>query len=301
MQYTPAVETSIHEGVFYYPPSFTISLIVGRAPSFARTTRPRCSSRQRRQSRKGAFCIMGRFIDLTGQRFERLVVLERVGFRNHEITWLCQCDCGKRKLIKGGNLRKRLTRSCGCLAKEQTSAMMRTHGMTQTRVYRIWAAMHRRCYEYKFKQFSDYGGRGIEVCESWHSFENFFADMGNPPSPSHSLDRKDVNGHYHPDNCKWATALEQGSNKRDNTLITFRDKTQTLSEWARETGLQVATVCQRLRRGASIERALTSGKLLRISKQRICLEPECSRMSESRGLCGKHYQRLRAKQRGGWR
>lgn len=243
---------------------------------------------------------MGRFLDLTGRRFGRLVVLERAGYRKGGITWRCLCDCGKRVIIQGGNLRNGLTRSCGCLAREQVAARMRKHGMTQTRVYRIWNAMHRRCYEPNFKQFANYGGRGIEVCERWHSFENFFADMDNPPSIEHTLDRKDVNGHYSPDNCKWSTAKEQGRNRTDNTLITLNDKTQTLSDWAEETGLGIATICQRIRRGSTPERALTPGRLKRVKIDGECSEPNCDRQIDSRGLCNKHYQRLRAKERGGW-
>ena len=125
--------------------------------------------------------------------------------------------------------------------------------------YNIWMGMLDRCRRKTFKQWRDYGGRGVTVCERWESFELFLEDMGRRPSPKHSLDRyPNKNGNYGPDNCRWATTVEQCNNKRNNVLITFRGKTQTVELWCEELGIKKSTVWARLWKGWDIESALTA-------------------------------------------
>lgn len=166
-----------------------------------------------------------KFKDMTGQKLGKLTVLERApNNKLGDAMWLCACECGKTKVIKGVQLRKtnQPTRSCGCMQIENmVKASIKahtTHGHTvggTTPEYRAWCKMKERCCNTKNKDFPDYGGRGITVCARWlNSFENFFSDMGLKPSPDHSLDRVNVNGPYSPDNCRWATKLEQAQNKR---------------------------------------------------------------------------------------
>lgn len=132
------------------------------------------------------------------------------------------------------------------------------HGMHNSLEYHIWEAIIQRCRNPKDRGFKHYGARGIQVCDAWLDFVNFYQDMGPRPSPKHSIDRRDNNGPYSPDNCRWATLVEQHSNTRRNILITWRNETYTLSEWARRTGINRATLHQRLKHGWNLDETFTS-------------------------------------------
>ena len=192
-------------------------------------------------------------IDLTGQKFGKLLVIRRDGSApnggSKAPMWLTRCDCGQEKRMNGSNLRRGVSKSCGCTLKK--------HGMFGTPEYRIWDSMVRRCHNPKHQAFKDYGGRGITVCASWRKFENFFQDMGRAP-PGMWLDRINNNGNYEPGNCRWATPTQQGRNKRTNRLLTVGDVTATVPEWAERSGLKRTTIKERLRRGWSPLRAVTA-------------------------------------------
>jgi hypothetical protein len=159
-------------------------------------------------------------VDLTGQRFGRLVVKKLAGTQGTKRTWLCQCECGRKLIVTGSNLRTGNTNSCGCLHREhaiERGRNSRTHGnWTNGRAsptYRSWRSMHDRCKHPYMNGFEYYGGRGISVCDSWKYFETFLSDMGERPA-GHSLDRINPDGNYEPNNCRWATRLEQRHNRR---------------------------------------------------------------------------------------
>ncbi len=200
-------------------------------------------------------------IDLVGQQFARLTVLSRAGSQNKKSTWLCRCQCGKEVVVKSDNLKNGNTKSCGCQKRDSTIATMqatkRTHGLSQSAEYRIWVSIKQRCFNPKDAAYPDYGGRGITVCDSWrNSFEAFYADMGARPDPDMSIDRRDVNGHYSPENCRWATQEEQCNNRRNNHLIEHDGQRKTLTQWARAAGLHPNTIRLRLRNGWTMEEAM---------------------------------------------
>ena len=132
-----------------------------------------------------------------------------------------------------------------------------THGMSKTPEYDAWYHMKVRCFNPNYKQYSDWGGRGITVCDRWLNFKNFIADMGTKPSPKHSLDRINNDGDYCPKNCRWATRAEQQNNLRNNKpLITIDDVTLTISQWAKKMNIGANVIQNRLNRGWSEYKAV---------------------------------------------
>jgi hypothetical protein len=197
-------------------------------------------------------------VELVGQRFGRLVVLQHAECVKYRDYWHCGCACGNVKVVRGQHLKSKNhgIRSCGCLMRRTT------HGQAglgkRTKTYRCWQNMLDRCYNPNKTGYKYYGGRGITVCRRWReSFENFYADMGDKP-PGMTLERIDNNRGYSPDNCKWATRSEQNQNRRNAALITYKGRTHNIVLWARKLGINSKTLWNRLHRyGWSLERALT--------------------------------------------
>ena len=202
--------------------------------------------------------------NLLNNRFGKLVVKAVVpDLIKYHTRYLCVCDCGTEKEVDAKHLISGRTKSCGCFSKENAklnatlnkSCVVKTHGMSESSEYIIWLGIKARCLR-KSISSKNYKDRGITICDRWMKFENFISDMGKRPSMEFSVDRIDNSKGYSPDNCRWATSLEQASNKRNNRLITFNGKTKHQAEWAREVGLKIATLHARLKSGWTIERAL---------------------------------------------
>lgn len=204
--------------------------------------------------------MTGTAFDLTGKKFGRLTVIEMAAekMKSGEAKWVCRCDCGTSRLVPSYRLRSGRTKSCGCLAREQVASRNTKHGMFGTRIYRIWSGMMTRCTNENAINYADYGGRGIKVCDAWQQFENFYADMCDGYRDDLSLDRIDGDGDYRPDNCRWETATRQQRNRRNTVFIELNGRRQSLADWADETGIPAGTLSERLRRGWSAERALTT-------------------------------------------
>lgn len=195
-----------------------------------------------------------------GDRYGRLVVVEPRGSNARGLRlWACRCDCGTVRVVPGNALRTGNTKSCGCARSASISVAMRRHGQAaeRTREYASWRSMKARCYSAAHKSFADYGAVGISVCARWRdSFESFFADMGPRPAGT-TLDRKDRLGNYEPENCRWATHLEQTRNRRNTKLLTIGGVTLAAEEWAQRTGVKRTLIYARLRLGWSDERAVS--------------------------------------------
>lgn len=172
--------------------------------------------------------------DLTGKVFDNLTVIGKSNKRNkhYQMYWKCLCVCGKECYKLRTHLIRQKRISCGCLTFKFRADMNKTHGMHKTSEYNSWSNMRQRCQNPNNHVYHHYGGRGIKVCERWEDFGNFIADMGRKPTPKHSIDRIDVNGNYEPSNCRWATQKEQNNNRSNNRYITYKNKTNTLSQWS---------------------------------------------------------------------
>lgn len=193
---------------------------------------------------------MSKYKDLTGQKFNRLTAIEYLG----NSKWKCKCDCGNITIVDISNLTKGHTKSCGCYKRDYSARGAKYNYRKYSRLFYVWCKMRTRCYSPRDKSYADYGGRGITVCEEWDkSFEAFKnwayangydekAEIGQC-----TLDRIDNNGNYEPSNCRWATWTEQANNRRSNHLLTYNGKTQNLTQWAKELGINYGTLSRRVK------------------------------------------------------
>lgn len=191
-----------------------------------------------------------------GRKFGRLLITTVRSEGPH--TYVdCDCDCGGKHSCRAYYLPAGNTNSCGCLRREKSIALRTTHGKTNTRSYRIWHDMKRRCDNPKNAAYKHYGARGIFVSDEWSDFARFAIDMGEPPSAKHELDRIDNDGPYSKDNCRWATRSTQMRNTRRALYVAFGGRRLHLKEWATETGIKYTTLRFRLKSGLSPEAILT--------------------------------------------
>ena len=215
---------------------------------------------------------MSRLIDLSGKTFGRLTVVKQLPTvytaRGSRTRWLCKCSCGNELEVDAYSLRSGHTQSCGCLQSEiaakRIAERTKTHGQSKSKLFKIWMSMRNRCSYPNTRYYKDYGGRGIRVCDEWeNSFESFrkwALQTGydeNAPKGQYTIERINVDGNYCPENCKWATTKEQANNKRNTLYLTFNGITQSAAMWADEYGLKHTTLYERLRKGWSIEDAIT--------------------------------------------
>lgn len=202
--------------------------------------------------------------NICNARFGRLTAIRVVKVAGKRRSWLCECDCGAKVILETGRLTGGNTRSCGCLRSDLMREARTRHGHTAagkaSPEYWVWAGMIQRCSNPNHDRFPRYGARGIKVCDRWKDFANFIADMGPRPSPRHSIDRIDLDGDYTPDNCRWATAVEQQSNTSRSRVISFNGESRTVAGWARSLGVSPTTLSERLEKWP-LDEALTTPRL----------------------------------------
>ena len=190
---------------------------------------------------------MGAYLNLIGQKFNRLTI---VSGSDRPFHLECRCDCGKMHTASKSNLELGKVKSCGCLRDEKISGMTRTHGLSKTTEFKLWMGMKRRCYDTESISYERYGAMGITVCDRWkNSFTAFLNDMGLVPEKGLSLDRINNAQGYSPENCRWATRIEQGRNKRNNRIITIGGVSKPLVAWAEQAGINDRVIYKRLARG----------------------------------------------------
>ena len=206
-----------------------------------------------------------KFEDLTGRRFGRLVVIERVANNptSPSTRWLCKCDCGKETISYAPQLKNGQKKSCGCLCREHVMASAIKHGGRKTRLYHIWSMMKQRTWNPKHSGYKDYGARGIKVCAEWHDDFTAFRDWAyrNGYTEELSIDRIDNDRDYEPGNCRWVTMAEQNRNQRHNVVLELNGRSQLLADWARELGISKTALSRRINiLKWPLERALTEKK-----------------------------------------
>lgn len=197
-------------------------------------------------------------INLINHRFHSLLVIERVPTdKPNRFTWLCRCDCGNETTCDSSTLKNGRKKSCGC---------KRSLEINKHQLYRVWGDMKQRCLNSNNANYKHYGGRGIKICDSWLKYPNFYRDVVEGYKRGLELDRINTNGNYEPCNTRWATSKQNSNNTRRNINISYKGKTQTLTEWAEEKGIVNTTLWSRIDNGWSIEDAIEKPVKKRRSK-----------------------------------
>lgn len=200
---------------------------------------------------------MSKFIDRTGEKYNHLLVLGLEAITNGKPAWKCRCDCGKITVVRGSNLVSGAVKSCGCL---RNTPYNKTHGDSNTKLYRHWKSMIYRCTKPNHPAYRWYGARGISVCDEWLDYENFKKwAIETQPDKSYTVDRIDVNGNYCPENCRWATREEQANNRRSNIMFEYRGERKNLMQWSKCLNVGYKLLYNRINKlGWDFEKAITT-------------------------------------------
>lgn len=237
---------------------------------------------------------MGAFINLLGQRFGRLLVVERMpNNKRKQAVWKCRCECGNEIIVEAGHLRSGHTQSCGCFQRDRDIEYHTTHGMGGTKLFRVFHCMKGRCYNPTDKKYHRYGARGIKICDEWLNDPSVFFEWAiqNGYKNGLSIDRIDNDGNYCPENCRWVDNKTQANNKSNNVIIEHNGVSKTISEWAEELGISYSAVKSRIKCG-------TFGKLFDIknaNKTLITHSGVTKSIKEWAVFLGLNYSTVRAR------
>lgn len=185
----------------------------------------------------------GDVINLVGNKYGFWTVISYTGSKS---KWLCECSCGGQRAVYSGHLKDGSSKSCGCLMPRGQNHKSFKHGMSETPEFKTWLQMLTRCHNPNSKSWKHYGARGIAMCDRWKTdFLSFYNDMGPKPSPSHSIDRIDVDRGYEPNNCRWATAKEQARNTSRTAWVVFQGRKISLAEACEVSGVNYCSAQER--------------------------------------------------------
>ena len=247
---------------------------------------------------------MGKFIDLTGQKFGKLTVVKRI--ENYiqpngsiKTQWLCKCECGNETIVKSDMLKSGNTRSCGCIKNNNIkNGIHSTHKLSHTRIYNLYMGIKARCYNSNEPAYKNYGGRGIKMCKEWFddfmSFYNWATDSGYKDNLT--IDRIDVNGNYEPSNCRWVDMKIQQNNRSNNHRIKYNGETKTLMEWSKDFGVNYKTLHKRVSDGWNIEDALTKP----IEKYHVKYKGESKTVREWCETLNLNHETVKSRLKRGW-
>ena len=190
-----------------------------------------------------------RKLDLTGRVFGRLTAISEDERSSGKTRWKCLCECGNAVSVRTSDLTSGKTVSCGCY-NDELRKQPKTHGMTYSRMYRTWNNMIQRCNNNRREDYVRYGGRGIRVCDEWSDFKDFqrWAELSGY-SDELTLERKDNDGNYSPENCTWVSHAQQSRNTRRNVNITFNGETRCMKDWSKIIGINYQTLHSAIQRG----------------------------------------------------
>jgi hypothetical protein len=199
---------------------------------------------------------MGKRLDIKpGDRFSRWTILKEVNYQQGTRRFLCCCECGTERIVRLTHLIQGVSKSCGCYRKDEYT----THGATNTRIYTTWADMKQRCSNPKCTSYKRYGGRGIKFCSEWMNFQTFYEwAINNGYKDDLTIERKDVNGDYCPENCEWVSLSEQAQNRRDCCYITYKGETKNITQWSKCVGISRGCLYHRLHNGWTVEEAFNT-------------------------------------------
>lgn len=232
-----------------------------------------------------------------GTVFTRLTVTANHIIRGKSRYVACVCVCGTQKIIRLDGLISGAVKSCGCFQKDLQRERRTTHNHSRSRTYRSWQAMHNRCYNRKYSDYHNYGGRGIAVCPRWDKFENFLEDMGERPKGL-DLDRTDNSGNYCKENCRWVTKAENNRNKRTNVLLAEGGKALCLVDFAKAHSISYEAFRTRFRRrGWSLEASL---KEVKDPRRYLSFRGETHCLAEWARIAGLSEDAIRQRIKAGW-
>jgi len=189
-----------------------------------------------------------KIINELGNKYGRLIVIKYAGTRNNRARWKCQCDCGNKTIVDGSMLRSHKIKSCGCLKNQKTSERFKTHGLSHTKIYDVWIKIKSRCNNENDKDYSNYGGRGIKICDEWENDFKCFYDwaIDNGYKNKLTIERIDVNNDYKPSNCTWIKNKKQSLNRRKTHKFTYKNQTKDIRYFSEKYYINYYTLKARL-------------------------------------------------------
>ena len=242
-----------------------------------------------------------RKISLVGQKFGRWTVLEQAprGDKPGQARWVCRCECGAEKQVDGFRLRSGESKSCGCLRTE--TSMKMPGGSSKHPLYSTWASMKTRVSNPNSESFKYYGAKGVKMCSAWfNDFVQFVKDVGERPSDDYTLDRfPDRKGDYEPGNVRWATAMQQSSNRDACVYVELGGEEVTLSEYARRRGVKYFSLRNHMALTGKPHDEAAEFLIQWADRPTACSVDGCGRPVQCRGLCSKHYQQVTYKHKEG--